>query len=466
MNSSTESSPLPTTSSSTALLTTIASTIQSTTTSTTTTLTSTITSMNISTTTEMKDILLDDYMFGSDNKIIEKYNYKSYMDNFFPFMIVLFILACTATYILNIIHIIKHKKYQKSATYQVLVHYFVFKILFCSTEFLTIMSSYVMYPSSFYISPNDFLCFFTKLSAFYLEVCQNFQLLILWLILLSERNLLGFQCLYSDFELKKAMQRNSQMNANGGDNFGGTIGVEVNVENGIQDGQTAPPASSAATPAQPNGSIPESSILKLREKSFKNFLTLNSRHVTFIAFYFLILLLSFYPKNNFYSMRVGQVSRCYLFSFFDTTFILVLIAFLLLYFMPIFFWLIILSTAFSKLFGGERDPNLRTLGESDIRHLKFIKLATFLKFIEEIMLHIISTHDLHLTKSSYELVRILGLVIVLVTSVLFMYFENMFLSLRRRFINSFTNQRVSYRVFRNRGVYEETVDYRNLVENT
>ena len=196
----------------------------------------------------------------------------------------------------------------------------------------------------------------------------------------------------------------------------------------------------------------------------KNMIRLNSRHIVLFTFYMIMFLFSFYPKKKVFSSEFSGGYSCYMYSFFEGWFIVVMISFIFFYFLPIFYWLFILATVFSKSFGGARDPLIRSLGEAEIYHLKFIKCATLLKFLEQFFLHIVATHDLHMSKGSYAITRIIGLVIMLLANVLFMYYENMFAQLRRKIMGLFSNRNVNYRVFRNRGVYEETVDYRNLVE--
>ena len=417
----------------------------------TTTLSSLLTSsLDTTTTTESEPIIIDDAFYGQDWQL---YNVAPKASEFSAVLIILVFLFIVSMMSFNIFYIIANRKMtlERSASYQILLQYFVFKILFCLAEFLNIFSSIALSDSLFYIMPSNFSCYFTRLSTFYIEVCQNFQLLLLWVILLSERKMLGFKYLNSDFELKKALRNNQQA---------ATVVTNGNLENAT----VIDPSSHVSQTPEERASA--DIVRELGTITPKNVLILNSRHIVLFVFYLIMFTISFYPRRNFYSRNYGNGSRCFLSPYFDSTFIILMIAFVFLFFLPIFYWLMALSIWGSKNFGGPRDPILKSLSESEIYHLKFIKAATIIKFFEQFFLHIIATHDIHVSKSSYMASRIIGLSLILLVNFQFMYYESVFMSIRRKVVALFTNQSINYRAFRNRGVYEETVDYRNLVEST
>lgn len=403
-------------------------------------------------TSEDYPILIDDSFYGQDFTV---YSTAPKVSEFSPLLIICLFLLILAIMNFNIFYMIKNRKLtiQRSASYQILLHYFIFKILFCLAEFLNIFSSSALSGSIFYIRPSNFSCVFTRLSSFYFEVCQNFQLLLLWVILLSERNMIGYRYLNSDFELKRALLKTQQT----------SIVANGNVENTTVDSNAN--VTNSSNEATQEERAAADIVRDLGTISPKNVLKLNSRHIFLFMFYLFMFVVSFYPRRRIYARDFhSNGTQCFVYPHFDGLFVVLMVAFIFLFFLPIFYWLMALSTVFSKSFGGERDPILKSLGEADIFHLKFIKTATIFKFLEQFFLHIIATHDLHVTKSSYMTSRIIGLILILTVNILFMFYENVFASVRRRIASLFSNQRVNYRAFRNRGIYQETVDYRNLVE--
>jgi hypothetical protein len=437
---------------STAAMSTITSTIS-------TLIKTTLENIELSTTSE--DYAIIDDSFYGPNFVV--YSNTPKVSEMSPLLIIFLFLAILAIITFNIFYMIKNRKLtiHRSASYQILVHYLVFKTLFCLVEFFNIFSSSALNESIFYIRPTNFSCVFTRISSFYFEVCQNFQLLLLWVILLSERSMLGYKYLNSDFELKRALLMIQQT----------TSVANGNTENATIDSNNTSTTSPTAN-TNPNEPTAEqrlaADIVKdLGSVSPKNILKLNSRHILLFLFYLIVFMISFYPKRRFFVRDLYRGgTQCFMYPHFDGLFVVIIVAFIFLFFLPIFYWLMALSTVFSKSFGGERDPILKRLGEADIFHLKFIKTATIVKFLEQFFLHIIATHDIHVSKSLYTTSRIIGLTLILLVNILFMFYENVFSSVRRRIASLFTNQRINYRAFRNRGVYQETVDYRNLVETT
>jgi hypothetical protein len=413
-------------------------------------------------------VILDDSGFGNSGDLSGyiKVNESTIYDNIFPLMIILLVVLCEISLIVNIAYIFLYRKYNQSASYHILTHYMIFKFLFCFTEFFNILSSVAFETTDFHLRPTNLLCFLGRFSTFFFETSKNFQLLLIWIVLLSERKLIGFRCLISDFELKKyiANRINPRVNLTTSSGIENTNfnadNITTNETNGIPNGNSRRPSTASL-----GSSSNDSFLTKLREKNFRNFLILNSRTIVLISFYGFISIISLLPFSSISAREFNSTVRCSMYRYFDGFLILLVFAFLFLFFLPTFYWLVVLSTIFSKLFGGIRDPLLSTLSESDLNHLKFIKIASILKFVENFFLHVISTHDILISKNFYEITRLSGLGIVLITSTLFMILENVLVNLKRSLFSEDSTNRISYFVFRNREADEEAIVYRNLVEN-
>jgi hypothetical protein len=206
----------------------------------------------------------------------------------------------------------------------------------------------------------------------------------------------------------------------------------------------------------------------LRTKSFRNFLILNSRTITLFSFYAFVAVISLIPYSRIEAHEFISTYRCSMYGQFDSFLVLLTFMVLFLFFLPTLYWMIALTTVFSKVFGGERDPIANRLTNQDLAHLKYIKLASILKFVENFFLHVVSTHDFSISKNFYEITRISGLGIVLSAALLYALMENVLVSLRRGLclMSDEGGNRATYFVFRsNREVDEETIVYRNLVES-
>lgn len=366
--------------------------------------------------------VFDDLVF-SDDLYYNPNNQDAHTDQPFPIILLLLTITSNIFLIISVFYLILFKKYKKSSTYHLLLHYLIFKIFYSWTALMGILTSSSIYDNNLYIIPTKTTCFMVYFGTFFIEASENFQLLLIWVILLSQRNLIGLKCLYIDFEQPE--------------------GTQTNASN--QEPRTP----------EPNMTI-------------RNYLMRHSRTITLSIFYIFVFLLSFVFNYQISVLRIGKDYMCaFLSNYKQVSFIyFISISF---YFLPILFWLIILSTVFSKLFGGERDPILSKLDNSEINHLKFIKFASLLKSIEEFLLHIHSTSHISISYNFYEIVRIFGLLIVLLTSILFLIYEGVFINMRRRCLPIVrNNSRPSNVIFRNRGNLDqqEIVDYGNLVENT
>ena len=431
--------------------------------------------MDLNNNTQDQDvIILDDSGFGNSGDFTGyiKVNESTIYDNIFPLIIILLVVLCEISLLVNIVYIFIFRKYNQSASHHILTHYMIFKFLFCFTEFFNILSSVAFETTDFHLRPTNLLCFLGRFSTFFFETSKNFQLLLIWIVLLSERKLIGFRCLISDFELKKYIAnrinpRVSLTNTSTGIE-NGNFNAESNMNsteigNGIANGNSS---SRRASTASLGSSSNDSFLTKLREKNFRNFLILNSRTIVLISFYGFVSIISLLPFSTISAREFNSTIRCSMYRYFDGFLILLVFVFLFIFFLPTFYWLVVLSTIFSKLFGGIRDPLLSTLSESDLNHLKFIKIASILKFVENFFLHVISTHDFSFSKNFYEITRLSGLGIILITSTLYMILENVLINLKRSLFSEDSTNRISYFVFRNnREADEEAIVYRNLVEN-
>lgn len=422
-------------------------------------------------------MILDDSSFGGLGDISSSFidsKETTIYDNIFPLIIILLVVLCEIFLIINIVFIFIFRKYNQSPSYHILTYYMIFVFLFCFTEFFNILSSVALESTDFHLRPNTLICFLGRYSTFFFETSRHFQLVLIWLVLLSERKLIGFRCLTSDFDLKKftsarlanAAHQTATVNSAGIENA--NFNNESNENNTTNSASgNGRPTSIQTQPSAINNSINSDQFLsKLREKNFRNFLILNSRTVTLLSFYGFITLISVFSFSNITAREFNDTTRCSLmYRYFDGFILLLIIAFIFLFFLPTFYWLVLLSTMFSKLFGGSRDPLLCTLTESDLNHLKFIKIASILKFVENFLLHVISTHDYVISKNFYEITRISGLGVILITAVIFIVLENVLVNLRRSLFSEDSAHRISYFVFRNREADEETIVYRNLVES-
>ena len=96
---------------------------------------------------------------------------------------------------------------------------------------------------------------------------------------------------------------------------------------------------------------------------------------------------------------------------------------------PLIFWFMLFGTLFWQLFGGERDPILLRLTESDMRLIKFIKVASLLRAIEVILIHTQITFLQFFWRIDFKVVeysRLSGFLVIFLTSLVFLFYENAF----------------------------------------
>ena len=336
----------------------------------------------------------------------------------------------------NLIYIFVFKKYKKNSIYQILSHYFSFKFLFLIVEIFDIITSYEFSNSDLYINPNTAICQFNKISNYFLEFSMSFQIFLIWLILLSQRKLTCFQFLYKYDDYKEE--------------------IEPNTNN-------------------ETSTLRSTRFQNVIHASFKRlirlakFLRKHIRTVILASIYLIglsVALFLYIGKNV--TMYKGKnicgysdLKRNYL------AIKIVNVILLYLYFFPLLYFTLAMPTFFYKLFVTRKDPLINNLEKSDMRLLKYIKLASVLDVIEEILLYLIISHF-----PTYPVVFIFtktfGLMIIPVSSILFIYYEN-----KDSILNTlgsfyakvqFNKRRRTHQIFK--GSQVETIAYRNLDENS
>lgn len=336
----------------------------------------------------------------------------------------------------NLIYIFVFKKYKKNSIYQILSHYFSFKFLFLIVEIFDIITSYEFSNSDLYINPNTVICQFNKISNYFLEFSMSFQIFLIWLILLSQRKLTCFQFLYKYDDYKEE--------------------IEPNTNN-------------------ETSTLRSTQFQNMKQASFKRlirlakFLRKHIRTVILASIYLIglsVALFLYIGKNV--TMYKGKnicgysdLKRNYL------AIKIVNVILLYLYFFPLLYFTLAMPTFFYKLFGTRNDPLISNLEKSDRRLLKYFKLASVLDVIEEILLYLIISHF-----PTYPVVFIFtktfGLMVIPVSSILFIYYENKDSILKT--LGSvyakvqFNKRRRANQIFK--GSQVETIAYRNLDENS
>lgn len=315
---------------------------------------------------------------------------------------------------------------------------------------LKVLSSPIVRTSEFYIYKSSGVCTLHQFLVFLVESSQSFQLTLIWLILLAERNILPrMRFLYADYELEQA-SRSSHSSSS---------------PSSVED-QT----SVAAAQVRPE-------IAKLREKTFTSCLTRNSRALILGVFYLVSFIVSVVLSPSYvYTYKTNKL--CIYSGFSETPYVLRL-AIYFLFFFPILYYLIALATCFSKYFGGEADPIRERLQATDRDRIDLVKKVTLLKCIIEVATEMHTSSYLFLSTTVFELLRLSGLLAILVTTVLFFRYESFYSKLRERFFGSSTNSNNSgngnngsgggslrgLTVRGRRSPDDTVVDYRNLVEN-
>lgn len=360
------------------------------------------------------------------------------------FIIVVHILVfvCVCLGIGNIFYVVTKRKYRESPVYSLLLHTLVFGIMTALVISVETLTSIVSYNSDIHLINTNLTCFLTNFAKLSIKSSNIFQVLLIWLILMSERNLTSFQWLYNDYSLRRAQQASSS------------------------DPET--PTGDSITSI---GHTP--SILELRNKALSNFVFLRARHILLYSFYVvsfgLAIMFSWYSTYLTFEKKF-LVCKSYDFPFFDIIGIFLLLS-LPLFFIPALYLFALWPTVFGKFFGGARDPLLVHLKVEDIRRLKYIRVSSFFKWVDGlvIFIHFFALRLAH-SSTEVELYYIATLVIILIEQVLFAYYERVFSSFGTIL---FTSRNISGSRgslwSRLRGLIfkknsNEVVDYKNFVD--
>ena len=148
------------------------------------------------------EFFLDDFVFGLSAPV------KTTSDeNFLGFVFIILTCLCFVVNALCIAHIVQQGKCKSNSKYSLLLHYFSFKLVFCVVLCITLLMSSVFQHSSMYISPSTWLCKCEFFLSNFIDTAENYLILFIWLVLLSERNLIGFT--YLNQEPATVTQNNS-----------------------------------------------------------------------------------------------------------------------------------------------------------------------------------------------------------------------------------------------------------------
>jgi hypothetical protein len=104
-------------------------------------------------------------------------------------------LVCFGFNGLCVAYLVGCQKYKHSSKYNILAHYFSFKLAFALVLLTTLLMSSVFEDTSFHVAPSNWRCKCEFFANMFMETCENYLLFFLWLVLLAERDLIGFKCL-------------------------------------------------------------------------------------------------------------------------------------------------------------------------------------------------------------------------------------------------------------------------------
>ncbi len=108
----------------------------------------------------------------------------------------LFLVQTVLCFLLNglcfVYLFISHKPNSK---YPILSHYFACKLVFTVILCISLLMSSVFYDTPFHIASSTWLCKLEFFGDIFMNTCENYLLFFLWIILLAERQLIGFNYL-------------------------------------------------------------------------------------------------------------------------------------------------------------------------------------------------------------------------------------------------------------------------------
>lgn len=381
-----------------------------------------------------QDLIEDDDIFYSAN--------KTTINDLFPILIMILTVVSVFTILVFLIYTCVNRRKRTHPTYRLLNHYLVLNIILSLNVCLKILTSSLIKKSRFYIAKTGLTCSLHQFVHLFVESTQSFQFLLIWLITLSERNYLNFNFLYADYELASLLQQQQlQQRQNASDPEAGTESADQSATN--------------------------RRIHELQKKTARNFFKFHSRSFMLAGFYvvmfFLAALMS--PTSSYESRGVRLClplmhnGLVYMFQ----------ILFFFVFYLPIIYYFLIMSTFFSKYFGGPADPILDSLDSNDHSRLELIKKVTLFKCLIEFFMEIHTSSYFYLSVYLYELFRIVGYLAIWFNTYLFLKYENFFSKIKQTCFNSVSSTNII--TFRNSSSANNSspstanVDYTNLVES-
>lgn len=310
--------------------------------------------------------------------------------------------------------------------YYLINQYLFFNILVAYDVCLKVVSSPIVRNSRFFMYKTSTVCTVDKFLAVFVESVQMFQLTLVWLIMLAERGVFPrARLLYADYEIAQSKRDNNTI---------------------------------------------RSEVAKLREKTFTNCVTRNSRGLILVAFYTLAFFVASALSPSFvYYHRTTQI--CIFRGSSEVPYAMRL-AIEYFFFMPTLYYLLAITVWFGQYFGGELDPVRASLVPSDLDRIGLVKKLTLLKCVIKVATEIHMSSYLFLSTTLYEILRVLGLLAVLASILIFMWHENMhtkitnlIFSATRGTGGSNSSASVSEQPVNHHRSPHTVVDYTNLVEN-
>ncbi len=112
----------------------------------------------------------------------------------------LFLVQAAFCFLLNtacFVYLFLSHKHEHNSKYLILRHYFACKLAFTVVLCVSLLMSSVFYDTPFHIASSRWLCRLEFFGDMFMTTCENYLLFFLWLILLAERQLIGFKHLNS-----------------------------------------------------------------------------------------------------------------------------------------------------------------------------------------------------------------------------------------------------------------------------
>jgi hypothetical protein len=390
-----------------------------------------------------KEVDLDDIETIRSDEIEFMFRYKGIkIGDTFPLLFISLSVLIVLLSLLCIIYLIRFGKHKKNVLYSILFHFFFIKIIFSITSCVSILMLGLFSQSKFYIRPSTDVCILERFFFFISDASLHFYLLLMWLILLSQRNIINLEFLYCDFNQHIIKKNGQDTNANnslainntGNSNSTTNESLNSNIEIEQQQQQQQQQRRSQTTS---NNEEKKGCIERLKLKSRKILLT---------SFYISLTILSFKAAIHYSAVSVFRSPICAMLK----PHLFTHLAYILMFFFPIVYWIFFLSVVFWNFFGGNKDPLADKLDDTDKALLKFIKLASILKSLEMFFSHLQSIFYGVIDVTLLELSKASVFFLSLATVILFMYYENIFMALKRSVFMRTKAVRENKFIFRNR----------------